>query len=41
VEENPIHGSGWMVQIQPTEIRLVKQKKSHPREWMDYSCSLL
>src|SRR6185295_17681839 len=29
--QNPTHGSGWIVQVQPTI------SESHPREWVDRS----
>src|SRR6266478_4549570 len=35
---NPTHGSGWIVQVQPTKRRrLGPFFESHPREWMDRS----
>jgi len=34
---NPTHGSGWMVQVRPTNREARLLLKSHPRQWMDSS----
>ncbi len=36
---NPTHGSGWMVQAQPTQRGRSSLPKSHPRQWVDGSSS--
>ena len=34
---NPTHGSGWILQIQPTNRQGSRHEESHPREWVDSS----
>src|SRR5215510_9865528 len=34
---NPTHGSGWIVQTQPTKTAHPHFPESHPRQWVDRS----
>src|SRR5262249_58638201 len=34
---NPTHGSGWIVQTQPTKTGAPHFPESHPRQWVDRS----